>query len=88
MWRKTMASRTISILLIMLLATPAFAFAKKGKKYFKEGIRLETSERWDQAAEQFALAINEEPGNVEYVAHYRRALVKASLAFMDTGLTF
>ena len=73
-----------------LLVAPSLALAvnKNGKKYFKEGVHFELTEKWDQAAEQFALALNEEPGNAEYVVHYRRSLIKASIMFMDRGAHF
>jgi len=77
-----------AVLIVLLVLGPAVANGKNGKKYFKEGLRLELSQKWDQAAEQYALALNEEPGNPEYQVHYRRSLVKASLAFMDLGRHF
>src|SRR5262245_26116686 len=82
--------RTIALPLMALLVAPSLALAvtKNGKKYFKEGVHFELTEKWDQAAEQFALALNEEPGNGEYQVHYRRSLVKASIMFMDRGAHF
>jgi len=85
----TLTRRIVTaVLIVLLLIGPTAAIGKNGKKYFKEGQRLELSEKWDQAAEQFALALNEEPGNQEYQVHYRRSLVRASLAFMDMGRRF
>src|SRR5258708_7200949 len=77
-----------AVLIVLLVLGPAAANGKNGKKFFKEGLRLELSQKWDQAAEQFALALNEEPGNPEYQVHYRRSLVNASIAFMDLGRHF
>src|SRR5581483_2803376 len=90
---RNLLNRVLALLMIGLLLVPAVALAKgnkgpSGKKYFKEGQKFETAEKWDQAAEQYALALNEEPGNLEYIAHYRRSLVKASLMFMDRGRRF
>src|SRR5882724_154499 len=82
--------RTMAFVLIALLVAPSLALAsnKLGKKYFKDGVKFELTEKWDQAAEQFALALNEDPGNAEYTVHYRRSLVKASIMFMDRGAHF
>jgi general secretion pathway protein D len=77
-----------AVLIVLLFLGPVAAIGKNGRKFFREGVRLERSEKWDQAAEQFALALNEEPDNTEYLVHYRRSLVKASLAFMDLGKHF
>ena len=84
----SLVHRLLAIALIGLLASPGMAFTKNGKKYFKEGLKLETAEKWDMAAEQFALALNEEPGNAEYVVNYRRCLTKASSMYMDRGAHF
>src|SRR5207244_2012139 len=62
MSRNSMTNQiTAVVLAFLLLLTPTLAVSKNGKKYFKEGLRLEVSEKWDQAAEQFSLALNEEP---------------------------
>ncbi|MBX7218999.1 MAG: hypothetical protein K1Y36_03565, partial [Blastocatellia bacterium] len=72
-----------AVLLIGTLA-PA-AYAGGGKKYFKEGMKYEISKEWDRAAEQFSLALREDPGNPEYELHYVKAIQSASLMFMSRG---
>lgn len=56
-----------------------------GKKYFKEGMKHETAEEWDKAAEAFALAVADNPKNPEYKLHLRRALFNASQMYMKKG---
>src|SRR5262245_43402742 len=56
-----------------------------GKKYFKEGAKYETAEQWDLAAEQYALAVVDEPGNTEYKMRLLRAMQMASLMFAVRG---
>ena len=58
---------------------------KDGKKHFKAGMKAEDSEMWDKAAEEFALAIVEEPKNPEYRLHYQRSLFNASQMYMKRG---
>jgi len=59
-----------------------------GKKFFKEGMKAEAAEDWDKAAEQFALAITDNPKNPEYRLHYTRALFNASQMYIRKGNTF
>ena len=77
----------LSLLLIVTLLSPVSALAAggDGKKHFKEGMRFESSEEWDRAAEEFALAIVDDPKNPEYRLHYRRSLFNASQMFMQKG---
>jgi general secretion pathway protein D len=56
-----------------------------GKKHFKEGMKQEASEAWDKAAEEFALAVNDNPKNPEYRLHLQRALFMASQMYMKKG---
>ncbi len=55
------------------------------KKAYKRGVEYEQAERWDQAVEQFALAIVDEPGNAEYRLHYLRAIANASIQMTRRG---
>jgi general secretion pathway protein D len=48
-------------------------------------MRFEEAEEWDRAAEEFALAVTENPKNPEYKLHYIRALFNASQMFMKRG---
>lgn len=58
-----------------------------GKKFYKEGIKAEVAEDWDKAAEQFALAVADNPKNPEYRLHYVRALFNASQMYIRRGNT-
>ncbi|MGH9845043.1 MAG: type II secretion system protein GspD [Blastocatellia bacterium] len=69
-----------ALLTICLLIPPVtFAGGKAGKKYFEEGVKHERSEQWDLAAERYALAVGEDPGNAEYRLRLLRAAQMASL---------
>lgn len=73
------------IMLFSLLSPTAVLAMGEGKKRFKQGLKHEIAEEWDQAVEQFALAIADNPKNPEYRLHYRRALFNASQMFMQKG---
>jgi len=64
--------------------TAAFAFGD-GKKHFKQGMKHEVAEEWDKAAEKFALAVSDNPGNPEYRLHLMRSLFNASQMYMKRG---
>ncbi|HYO63889.1 MAG TPA: secretin N-terminal domain-containing protein [Pyrinomonadaceae bacterium] len=70
-----------------LLVAPVTALAQKGQKSYRQGLQHEAAQQWEQAAEQFALALAAEPSNVEYQLHFRRAVFNASQAFMQQGRT-
>ncbi len=78
--------RLIAIILVIAIITP-LALAGGGNKYFKKGRKFEAAEQWDLAAEQYALALSEDPGNPEYKLHLLRSLSRASLTFMERGKT-
>jgi general secretion pathway protein D len=76
----------VSLLLTFcLLLLPATAFAKKGDKHFKEGMRSEAAQQWEKAAQEFTLAVAADPSNVEYQLHFRRASFNASQSYMQQG---
>ncbi len=75
----------LSFLLVFSMLSPIAVLAKDGKKFFKEGMKAEIAEDWDKAAEQFALAIAENPRNPEYRLHYVRALFNASQLYVRKG---
>lgn len=76
----------VSLLLAFcLLVLPATAFAKKGDKHFKEGMRNEANQQWEKAAQEFTLAVAEDPSNLEYQLHFRRASFNASQSYMQQG---
>ncbi|HRJ87107.1 MAG TPA: secretin N-terminal domain-containing protein [Pyrinomonadaceae bacterium] len=77
-------SLTLFLLAAFLSPTAVMALGD-GKKYFKTGMKHEAAEEWDQAAEAFALAVNENPKNPEYRLHLRRALFNASQMYMKKG---
>lgn len=75
---------TFVLVLTLLSPTAVLAFGD-GKKFFKTGMKHEIAERWDEAAEAFAMAVNENPKNPEYRLHLRRALFNASQMYMKKG---
>lgn len=72
------------IFCLLSLSIVAAGF-KKGEKEFKEGMKHEVAQEWDQAAEQFALAVTANPKNAEYRLHLHRALFNASQMFVQRG---
>jgi general secretion pathway protein D len=76
----------VSLLLTFcLLVLPATAFAKKGDKHFKEGMRYEAAQQWEKAAQEFTLAVAADPSNIEYQLHFRRSSFNASQSYMQQG---
>ncbi|HLM59756.1 MAG TPA: secretin N-terminal domain-containing protein, partial [Pyrinomonadaceae bacterium] len=86
---KTSAYVRFSIALFLLVAllspTTALANDKKAKRHFNTGMKAEVAEQWDRAAEEFALAVVEDPKNPEYRLHYTRALFNASQMYVKKG---
>ena len=80
-------TRTLVALLLsaLLLAAPMSAMAKKGEKNFKRGMTHERAQQWEQAAQEFALAVAAAPSDTEYQLHYRRAVFNASQVYMTKG---
>jgi general secretion pathway protein D len=84
--RRTEPIRLVSALLALcLLAPSAAAWAGKGQKNYKQGLRHEAAQQWEKAAEEFSLAAAAEPENSEYQLHLRRALFNASQSFSQQG---
>jgi len=78
----------VSLLLTScLLILPVTAFAKKGEKYYREGLRYEQQQQWEKAAQEFTLALAADPSSVEYQLHFRRASFNASQSYMQQGRT-
>jgi len=76
----------VSLLLTAcLLVLPVTAFAKKGDKHFKDGMRYEAAQQWEKAAQEFTLAVAADPSNLEYQLHFRRASFNASQSYMQQG---
>src|SRR5213593_4189060 len=76
----------VTFLLVFAMLSPMAVFAiGDGKKHFREGLKQETAEAWDKAAEEFALAVTENPKNPEYRLHLQRALFQASQMYMKKG---
>src|SRR2546421_12352509 len=75
------------IVVACLLALPMTAFAKKGKDHFKQGMKYDQAQQWEQAAQQFTLALAADPSNADFQLHYRRAIFNASQMFMQKGRT-
>lgn len=77
---------SITLFLLFALLSPTAVLAGgNGKKHFKKGMNHEVAEEWDQAVEEFSMAIAENPSNPEYRLHYRRSLFNASQMFMIRG---
>jgi general secretion pathway protein D len=76
----------VSLLLTFcILLLPVTAFAKKGDKHFKDGMRYEANQQWEKAAQEFTLAVAADPSNMEYQLHFRRASFNASQSYMQQG---
>ena len=85
--KSTIKMRTFVSLLLTccLLVMPLTVLAKKGDAHYKKGLQYETAQQWEQAAQEFTLAVVADPANTEYQLHFRRASFNASQAFMQQG---
>ncbi len=90
LWAKLCPARRLLTFLaiICLLASPMRVCAQKGEKNFKQGMRYESAQQWEKAAEEFSLAVAADPANPEYQLHFRRAMFNASQALMVQGRVF
>ena len=75
------------VVALCLLAAPVAVLAKKGDKNYKRGLEAEKAKQWEQAAQEFALAVAANPSDMEFQLHYRRSLFNASQKFMEQGRT-
>lgn len=73
------------VVIFCLLAAPLTAFAKKGEKNYKQGLKYESAQQWEKAAQEFTLAVAADPSNIEYQLHYRRSVFNASQTYMQQG---
>ncbi len=73
------------VIVLCLLAVPMSAFAKKGRNHFSRGLEFEKAQKWEQAAQEFTLALAQDPSNTDFQLHYRRAIFNASQMFMQQG---
>lgn len=81
-------ARIVAIVaLILALGCPEVVSAGNGKKEYRKGVEHENAQRWDRAAEQYALALSESPGNSEYKLRYARAVTNASIMLTQRGDT-
>jgi len=80
---------SLTLLLVLSLLSPLVVLAADGnaKKHFKRGMDHEVAEEWDKAVEEFAIAVNNDPGNAEYRLHLQRSLFQASQMYMRIGNT-
>lgn len=77
---------SLSFTLILAMLSPVTILAMgDAKKHFSLGMKHETSEAWDKAAEEFALAVSDNPKNPEYKLHLQRALFQASQMYIKKG---
>jgi general secretion pathway protein D len=81
-FRNLTALLMIFCLLSMSIVAAGFG---KGDKEFKLGMKHEVAEEWDQAAEQFALAVVANPKNGEFRLHLQRAMFNASQMYVQKG---
>lgn len=79
------ASLALALTICLSLPVQGFAGGKASRKNFKEGVKYESAEQWDLAAEQYALALAGEPGNAEYRLRLYRAMQMAALMFSARG---
>jgi len=56
------------LMVVCLLSMPAVALAKKGDNHFKKGLEFEKAQQWEQAAQEFTLAVAANPSNVARTA--------------------
>jgi general secretion pathway protein D len=84
---KASYKRSIASLIVIasLLSAPVFALGKKGEKNYKKGLQYEAAQQWEKAAQEFALAVAQNPSHIEYQLHYRRAVFNTSQALMVQG---
>lgn len=76
----------LSFLLLTAMFSPTAVLAfGDGKKHFKQGMKHESAEEWDKAAEEFALAVADNGKNPEYKLHLTRALFMASHMYIKKG---
>ena len=73
------------VMMFCLIFAPLTAYAKKGEKNFNQGMKYEQEQKWDLAAQEFALALAANPSDAEYRLHYQRAMFNASQLFMQQG---
>ncbi len=78
---------SITFLLLISLFSPLAVLAGDGKKFFNQGMKHEAAEQWDDAVEQYAKAVADNPKNPEYRLHLVRALFNASQMYMKLGTT-
>src|SRR3982751_4049851 len=76
-----------AMLMLSLLAPMAVLAAGDGNKHFRKGMDFEVAEVWDKAAEEFALAVADNPKNPEYRLHLQRSLFNAAQMYMKRGAT-
>jgi general secretion pathway protein D len=68
-----------------MLALPMNAFARKGRGHYNKGMDYEKAQQWEKAAQEFMMALAEDPSNVDFQLHYRRSVFNASQMFMQQG---
>ncbi|MDT4896260.1 MAG: ral secretion pathway protein [Acidobacteriota bacterium] len=87
MKRSSIHARSVFSLVVIfcLLAAPMTAFAKKGEKNYKQGLKYEAAQQWEKAAQEFTMAVAADPSNIEYQLHYRRSVFNASQTYMQQG---
>src|SRR5947207_14594159 len=79
-------NKAIALMLVLgFLFAPAIALAGGGGKFFKRGRMYEVAEQCDLAAEPYALALNQDPGNGEHQVHLIRSATRASVMFIERG---
>jgi general secretion pathway protein D len=85
--KKRVVIVVIMVIMVELMGSIAIGgvVGDEGGKHYKRGQKYEVNGQWDLAAEQYAMALSERPGSIEYKLHLLRALSNASLMYMERG---
>lgn len=83
--RDFLASLLAVLLALGPLAPQVAAKTRKGDKLFKQGQAAEARQQWEQAAELYTQAVDEDPKEPNYLIGMRRARSQAGMQHVDTG---
>lgn len=75
----------LAAVLMLLLAVPADAGARKARKLYNQGRRAELAQNYDQALALYEQALAEHPGHQGYMLSVRRMQFVAAQAHVDRG---
>jgi len=72
-------------ILALTVAVGLEARNRKGDKFLKDGQALEARGDWDAAMELYEQAVDQDPSDVDYILHMRRARFQAGQRHVDAG---